>query len=143
MDKRLLKVVKALIGVSRSWTELEDNYLEAWWGHKSASDIGRDMGRTKNSVVGRAFRQQYGKKEDEPVHDYSPVFEQHDQPLLYTGLPVFEFEFKYRCKAPECTANKQPGLMYCNIHHYKFIVSKMDRVNRSSVFSSQGKSNIA
>ena len=38
------------------WSANEDEHIRENWGTLSASDIGRSIGRSKNSVVGRAHR---------------------------------------------------------------------------------------
>jgi hypothetical protein len=40
----------------KSWTEKEDAILRKHIGHYSMREIGEMLGRTKNSVIGRANR---------------------------------------------------------------------------------------
>lgn len=40
----------------RKWTEKEDAFLHKWAGRYSMRKIGASLGRTKNAVVGRAYR---------------------------------------------------------------------------------------
>jgi len=38
------------------WTEREDQILKEYWGKKICQEIGDKIGRTKNSIIGRAKR---------------------------------------------------------------------------------------
>ena len=38
------------------WVDWEDSYLDGNYGVRSAEEIGRHLGRTKNQVIGRANR---------------------------------------------------------------------------------------
>ncbi len=120
------------------WTGEEIDYLCQHWPYMTGGQIAKELGRTRNAVVGKAFRLELvkgeAKEEEEPPPE---VVEEPPEPLARPrsrGLCNTLVGF-----AQYCPNTVQPGRAQCAKHLPK---PKRTRTNQIGELSTSGASSM-
>jgi GcrA cell cycle regulator len=108
------------------WTEIETDYLRAQWGVISARIIGRDLGRTKDAVIGRAHRLKLRKLDSKAPNLRQPAREEPmSEPFSLPPSPPPPIDYSKRwrpfttlrvrdCRWPQDAADlSKPAVAFC------------------------------
>ena len=108
---RRLRPDKRPEGYNKGWTPEEDALLTRMWPHNFASFIAARLGRTRNSVIGRAGRLFLVKAPREPWFSWTGRFPALDRYIAYRAFA--KPPDSVLCGTIGCRNTRQPGRDHC------------------------------
>ena len=112
------------------WTTDQIAYLKQHWDQKSAREIGKVIGRTKNAVIGQVYRLCLVKG-----------IEPEGVPIAFVAPPrppPRRERVTTTCVIGDCRNTSQPGRDRCNVHLPKAAVAAHQFAGTTAGASSMG-----